>query len=275
MAEPALSYGELIVDFTSPAALKEHLNELQAYLSSHYPQAYVRMKQYNLMYMDFPIQFMISGPDPAVLKSLCAQVEGIMRADSSVMLVTNNWGPETPAMRVDYQQQTARDVNLSREDVGLAVLAATDGLPIGSYYEGEHPLPIYLKSVNDQGQRPGQIGNVPVWSMVPSTNGIGLGTVKELMTGMIGTDDVLKRLIGSVPLNQASREWKSAGKYRSYVVITDSVLLLYNVITLPDIRLPQPEIACFRKSRHWIFLLVILQPGKANTWQVRSHSFIC
>jgi multidrug efflux pump subunit AcrB len=204
VAEPALSYGELIVDFTSPAALKEHLNELQAYLSSHYPQAYVRMKQYNLMYMDFPIQFMISGPDPAVLKSLCAQVEGIMRADSSVMLVTNNWGPETPAMRVDYQQQTARDVNLSREDVGLAVLAATDGLPIGSYYEGEHPLPIYLKSVNDQGQRPGQIGNVPVWSMVPSTNGIGLGTVKELMTGMIGTDDVLKRLIGSVPLNQAS-----------------------------------------------------------------------
>ena len=79
----------------------------------------------------------------------------------------------------------------------MAVLAATDGLPIGSYYEGEHPLPIYLKSVNDQGQRPGQIGNVPVWSMVPSTNGIGLGTVKELMTGMIGTDDVLKRLIGS------------------------------------------------------------------------------
>lgn len=113
-------------------------------------------------------------------------------------------GPGDSGDAVDYQQQTARDVNLSREDVGLAVLAATDGLPIGSYYEGEHPLPIYLKSVNDQGQRPGQIGNVPVWSMVPSTNGIGLGTVKELMTGMIGTDDVLKRLIGSVPLNQAS-----------------------------------------------------------------------
>ena len=67
------------------------------------------------------------------------------------MLVTNNWGPETPAMRVDYQQQTARDVNLSREDVGLAVLAATDGLPIGSYYEGEHPLPIYLKKCERSG----------------------------------------------------------------------------------------------------------------------------
>ena len=204
VAEPALSYGELIVDFTSPETLKDKLPELQIYLSSHYPQAYVRMKRYNLMYMDFPIQFMISGPDPAVLKRLCAQVEAIMRADSTAILVTNNWGPETPALDVRYQQQIARDVNLSREDVGLALLSATDGMPIGSYYEGEHALPIYLKSVNAKGERPEQLNNVPVWSMVPSTNGISMETVKELMTGMLGEDQLLKRVIGSVPLNQAS-----------------------------------------------------------------------
>ncbi len=179
VAEPALSYGELIVDFTSPETLKEKLPELQIYLSSHYPQAYVRMKRYNLMYMDFPIQFMITGPDPAVLKRLCSEVEDIMRADSTAILVTNNWGPETPAMNVLYQQAIARDVNLSREDVGLALLAATDGLPVGSYYEGEHDLPIYLKSVDGRGERPERLSNVPVWSMVPSTNGIGMETVKE------------------------------------------------------------------------------------------------
>lgn len=204
VAEPALSYGELIVDFTSPETLKDSLPVLQAYLSSHYPQAYVRMKRYNLMYMDFPVQFMISGPDPAVLKKLCSQVEDIMKADSTAILVTNNWGPETPLMGVQYRQPIARDVNISREDVGLAVLAATDGLPIGSYYEGEHALPIYLKSVDATGERPGQLNNIPVWSMVPSTNGISMETVKEMMTGMVGEDQILKRLIGSVPLNQAS-----------------------------------------------------------------------
>lgn len=105
---------------------------------------------------------------------------------------------------VRYQQAIARDVNLSREDVGLAVLAATDGLPIGSYYEGEHALPIYLKSVDALGERPGRLNNVPVWSMVPSTNGIGLATVRELMTGMLSESQLLQRVIGSVPLNQAS-----------------------------------------------------------------------
>lgn len=205
VAEPDLSYGEMIVDFTSPEVLKDSLPAIQAYLSSHYPQAYVRMKRYNLMYMDFPIQLMISGPDPAVLKQLCSQVEDIMKADSTAILVTNNWGPETPAMNVLYRQQIARDVNLSREDVGLALLAATDGMPIGAYYEGEHDLPIYLKSVNGKGERPDRLNNVPVWSMVPSTNGVNVGTVKELMTGMIDEDQLLKRVIGSVPLNQASQ----------------------------------------------------------------------
>lgn len=204
VAEPSLSYGELIVDFTSPEELKDKLPQLQAYLSSHYPQAYVRIKRYNLMYMDFPIQFMISGPDPAVLKQLCGQVEDIMRADSTVILVTNNWGPETPVLNVEYRQQLARDVNLTRSDVGMALLAATEGLPIGSYYEGEHDLPIYIKSVNDKGERPDRINNIPVWNLVPSVNGIGLATVKELMTGMVTEDDVLKRLIGSIPLNQAT-----------------------------------------------------------------------
>lgn len=204
VAEPALSYGELIVDFTSPETLKDKLPELQSYLSSHYPQAYVRIKRYNLMYMDFPIQFMISGPDPAVLKKLCGQVEDIMWADSGVILVTNNWGTETPALNVEYQQPMARDVGLTREDVGLALLAATDGLPVSTYYEGEHPLPVYLKSVDSRGERPGQVNNIPVWSLLPSVNGIGMETVKELMTGMISEDDLLKRLTGSIPLNQAS-----------------------------------------------------------------------
>lgn len=204
VAEPALSYGELIVDFTSPETLKDNLSVLQQYLSEHYPQGYVRMKRYNLMYMNFPIQFMISGPDPAVLKELCAQVEDIMRNDSTIMLVTNNWGPETPSLDVKYHQQIARLAGLSREDVGLALLASTEGLPVSSYYDGVHALPVYVNSVGNDGKRPGNIENVPVWSLLPSANGINMETVKELMTGMISEDEVLSGLVGSVPLNQAT-----------------------------------------------------------------------
>ena len=112
VAEPALSYGELIVDFTSPETLKANIDSLQVYLSEHHPEAYVRIKQYNLMYMDYPVQFMISGPDPAVLKRLCGEVEALMNEDSTTMLVTNDWGPMTPVLNVNYHQPIARVANL-------------------------------------------------------------------------------------------------------------------------------------------------------------------
>ena len=180
------------------------LPELQKYLSEHYPEGYVRMKRYNLMYMNFPIQFMIAGPDPAVLKSLCSQVEQIMREDSSAILVTNDWGPTTPVLDVRYFQQIAREVGISRQDVSLALLAATEGLPVASYYEGEHALPVYIKTVDAKGERPGQIGNVPVWSLTPSVRELNPETIKELMMGMVSTDEIVKDMVGSVPLNQAA-----------------------------------------------------------------------
>lgn len=86
----------------------------------------------------------------------------------------------------------------------MALLATTDGLPVGSYYEGQHDLPIYVKSVGQDNQRLGKLGNVPVWSLVPSTNLLNMETIKELISGMISADELLTAAIGSTPLNQAT-----------------------------------------------------------------------
>lgn len=50
VANPSLSYGELIIDFTSPDDLVDNMAEIQQYLSQHYPDAYVKMNRYNLMF---------------------------------------------------------------------------------------------------------------------------------------------------------------------------------------------------------------------------------
>ena len=56
IANPSLSYGELIIDFTSPEELENHMDEIQDYLTAHYPDAYVKMKRYNLMFKKYPIE---------------------------------------------------------------------------------------------------------------------------------------------------------------------------------------------------------------------------
>lgn len=91
IAEPSMSYGELIVDFTGPDELKTSIPELQKYLTENYPDAYARIKRYNLMYEKFPVELMFTGPDPAVLKQLAEKTEQIMRNEPSAMLVRNDW----------------------------------------------------------------------------------------------------------------------------------------------------------------------------------------
>lgn len=54
VATPSLSYGELIIDFESPEALEKNINEIQTYLLEHYPDAYVKLKKYNIMYKKYP-----------------------------------------------------------------------------------------------------------------------------------------------------------------------------------------------------------------------------
>ncbi|HBX87864.1 MAG TPA: multidrug transporter AcrB, partial [Marinilabiliaceae bacterium] len=55
IADPSLSYGELIVDYVSSKALVASIDEIQNYLNENYPDAYIRVKRYNLMYEKFPI----------------------------------------------------------------------------------------------------------------------------------------------------------------------------------------------------------------------------
>ena len=119
IADPSLAYGELIVDYTSPEALTASFDEIQTYLNANYPDAYVRLKRYNLMYKKFPIEVEFSGPDPAVLRDLTAQAAAIMEESPSLQMVTSDWEPKVPVLIVDYNQPVARNIGLSRQDIGL------------------------------------------------------------------------------------------------------------------------------------------------------------
>lgn len=205
IAEPSMSYGELIVDFENADLLKASIGDLQDDLGRNYPDAYARIKRYNLMYEKFPVELMFTGPDPAVLRRLTAEAEDIMRNDPKAMLVRNDWEPLSPVLTVDYYQPIARSAGLSRSDIGLSMLSATDGMPVGSYYEGTHSLPIFMKSVNNKGEKVETLNNIPVWSMVPAISGLNAETLKGVLTGLVKPEDILSEAIGSTPLNQATR----------------------------------------------------------------------
>lgn len=220
MADPSLSYGELIVDFVSSEKLEAGMSEIQAYLTNACPDAYVRLKRYNLMYKKYPVEAQFSGPDPAVLRKLTAQAQEIMRNCSDIFLINSDWEPPTPTFMVEYNQPAARNIGLSRQDVGLSLLAATGGIPVSVFYDGNTPMNIYFKCVDRNGHAIENLDHIPVFGLTPLLNGINRQTVQELMTGAISEEEVLESVLRTVPLSQASKGVR--------IVWEDPVVVRYN-----------------------------------------------
>lgn len=206
VANPSLSYGELIIDFTSPEKLVDNMDEIQTYLSHAYPDAYIKLKRYNLMYKKYPIEAQFLGPDPAVLHQLADSARAIMERTPEVCLITTDWEPQIPVLTIEYDQPAARALGLSRNDVSLSLLTATGGIPIGSFYEGIHRNNIYLKCLDEKGAPIEDLGNAQVFSSLPSLNGLlNEEMMVKLKAGTLSKEDLVESVMGSTPLKQISK----------------------------------------------------------------------
>lgn len=203
IANPSLAYGELIIDFTSPDELIANMEDIQAYLTSHFPDAYIKLKRYNLMYKKYPIEAQFLGPDPAVLHQLADSARQIMENSTKVCLVTSDWDPQIPMLSIEYDQTAARSLGLSRSDVSMSLLTATGGIPVGTFYEGIHRNNIYVKCLDDKVNPIEDLGNTQIFSTLPSFDGLlDEETLIRLRSGMIDKDEIVGKLMATTPLKQ-------------------------------------------------------------------------
>lgn len=207
IALPSLAYGELIIDFDSPANLVNNINEIQAELNQRYPDAYIKLKRYNLMFKKYPIEVCFNGPDPAVLHQLADSALDIITASDMVYLPTTDWEPQVPVLTIDYDQPSARTSGLSRSDVALSVLAFAGGIPIGTFYDGIHPESIYLKCTDNEGNDIERLDNASVFGLVPNLgNIINRSNIQQLMAGKMTKDDLVQKLTQTIPLKQVAKD---------------------------------------------------------------------
>lgn len=206
IATPSLSYGELIIDFESPEALEENIDEIQKYLLEQYPDAYAKLKKYNIMYKKYPIEALFTGPDPAVLHALADSARQIMEQTPEVCLITTDWEPSMPVLEINYDQMSARRSGLSRQDISTSVLTATGGIPTETFYEGIHKYTINLKCMETDGKKMNNLENVPLFSALPDINGLlNEETLLKLKTGTAEQADLIESVMHTTPLKQVSQ----------------------------------------------------------------------
>ena len=211
--DPSLAYGELIIDFKSAKSLQRNIHELQREVSAMFPDAYVRFKRYNLMFLQYPLQLGISGPDPAVLSDLRDKCFNIFKESGACECITDEWEPSIPSFVVGYDQATARHMGLSRQEVGMSLMASTDGLPVGTFYDGLHPLNIYVDCVDSEGKPLQDLNNATVFGLTPDILGIA-----DLGIDNLNRTSILEAITKNAPLSQVTDgvhvEWEDPVVYR-------------------------------------------------------------
>ncbi|MDE6682141.1 MAG: efflux RND transporter permease subunit [Muribaculaceae bacterium] len=162
-------YGELLIDCKDYDAVVKKIPGIRRELREKFPDAYIRIRKYNFsISSSHTVEVEFAGPDPEVLRRLSSQAEDIMRKCEYVdpYSVQNNWNPTSRTLVAEYDHSDGLRAGVGREDVANALLAATDGMPVGTMTDGDHLMIVNLKVRNADGSKIEELGDIPVWSMM-------------------------------------------------------------------------------------------------------------
>ena len=130
----------------------------------------------------YPVQFRIVGPDPLVLRDIAAVVRRAMRDNPDVRNISDNWGQFAKQVSITLDQDKARRLGITSEDIATTLQTLQQGAVITNYREGTDQIPVVARAIASERQDLGAIGDV----IVAGANGraVPLSQVATIKWGM-------------------------------------------------------------------------------------------
>jgi multidrug efflux pump subunit AcrB len=142
----------LIVNTTSVASVDDVIRRTRKELTRSFPDAEFSLKKLmNGPPVGAPLQIRISGPDIKTLYALRDTLAGIVEKEPGTTRVWDDWGEWTKKMRVEVDQDKAREAGISSYDVAVSLQTSMSGMHASDYREGDTVIPIVLR--NDESFR--------------------------------------------------------------------------------------------------------------------------
>jgi len=142
------NYAQFVINMkTVPAreALLQKLTKLTD--SGAFPDARVRVSRLELgPPVGYPVQFRVVGPEPNELRRIASRVREAMRANPHIRNVSDSWGNRSKAVGVTVDQDKARLLNLSHEDIATTLQTLAQGLAVTQYREGTDLIPVVARA---------------------------------------------------------------------------------------------------------------------------------
>jgi len=132
--------------------------------------------------VDWPLQYRVSGPDVSGVRAISETVAATLRANANTRVVNFDWNEMTKQMRIEVDQEKARQLGISSEQVSRALASAVSGRTVTQFRDD-----IYLIDVQGRAQARdrGDIGRLRDLEIgIASGNSVPLAQIAKFEYGL-------------------------------------------------------------------------------------------
>jgi multidrug efflux pump len=97
----------------------------------------------------YPVQFRVLGNDLTELRKIAGEVATAMRANSHLQNVSFDWNEKVKSVRVEVDQDRARQLGTSSQEVAQALQAWLNGIALTQYREGDQLIDVVWRGSGD------------------------------------------------------------------------------------------------------------------------------
>ncbi|MDD4962468.1 MAG: efflux RND transporter permease subunit [Gallionella sp.] len=100
----------------------------------------------------YPVQFRVMGEDVEKVRVIAAKVADLMRANGHLQDVSFDWNEKVKAIRVEVNQDRARQLGLSSQEISQALQGWLQGVPLTQFREKDQLIDVMWRGA-DVGQQ--------------------------------------------------------------------------------------------------------------------------
>ena len=160
---PQTSFAQFVILTEGPQqreALRSRLIDMYAHHAGGVTAAINRLE--NGPPVGFPVQYRVSGADFDVLRQIAGRIADAMRGNAELSNVQTDWATPSKVLRVRIDQDRARLVGLSSEDIARILDAALDGVTVTQFREGTETIDVVLRGSEFERGRPSNLADLSI-----------------------------------------------------------------------------------------------------------------
>jgi multidrug efflux pump subunit AcrB len=128
-------------------------------------EARVRVDRFNFgPPVGFPVQFRVIGPDPEMVRDIAYKVRDVVRANPNVKDPSLDWNEQTPYLKLVVDQDRARALGLTPQDVSQALAMLISGVPVTTVRDGIEKVGVVARAVPSERLDLAGVGDLTVTS---------------------------------------------------------------------------------------------------------------